>query len=84
MNKLVYITLLSFMVCSCMGQTKKEKNKLVDSRKGEWISLFDGKTRPYNPNHRFSMSVNDSATMLIDFLHMHAVALSMNNHTGEP
>ena len=44
MNKLVYITLLSFMVCSCMGQTKKEKNKLVDSRKGEWISLFDGKT----------------------------------------
>ena len=32
------------MVCSCMGQTKKEKNKLVDSRKGEWISLFDGKT----------------------------------------
>ena len=44
MNKLVYTTLLSFMVCSCMGQTKKEKNKLVDSRKGEWISLFDGKT----------------------------------------
>ena len=44
MNKLVYITLLSFMSYSCMGQTKKEKNKLVDSKKDEWISLFDGKT----------------------------------------
>ena len=44
MNKLVYTALLSFIVCSCMGQTKKEKNKLGDSKKDEWISLFDGKT----------------------------------------
>ena len=44
MNKLVYITVLSFIVCSCVGQTKKEENKKVNSSKGEWISLFDGKT----------------------------------------
>ena len=44
MNKLVYIIVLSFIICSCMGQTKKEENKLVDSKKDEWISLFDGKT----------------------------------------
>ena len=44
MNKLIYVAILSFILYSCMGQTKKEKNKLVDSRKGEWISLFDGKT----------------------------------------
>ena len=29
-------------MCSCMTN-KKEKNKLVDSKKDEWISLFDGK-----------------------------------------
>ena len=44
MNKLIYIAILSFILYSCMGQTKKEKNKLVDSKKDEWISLFDGKT----------------------------------------
>ncbi len=44
MNKLVYITVLSFIVCSCVVQTKKEENKKVNSSKGEWISLFDGKT----------------------------------------
>ena len=44
MKKLIYITALSFIICSCSGQTKKEENKLVDSKKDEWISLFDGKT----------------------------------------
>ena len=44
MNNLIYITVLSFIVCSCVGQTKKEENKKVNSSKGEWISLFDGKT----------------------------------------
>ena len=44
MNNLIYITVFSFIVCSCTGQTKKEENKKVNSSKGEWISLFDGKT----------------------------------------
>ena len=44
MKKLIYITTLSFIVCSCSGQTKKEEKKSVDSKKGEWISLFDGKS----------------------------------------
>ena len=44
MKKLIYITALSFIICSCSGQSKKEENKLVDSKKDEWISLFDGKT----------------------------------------
>ena len=44
MKKAIYITFLSFIVCSCMGQQKKEENKKVNSSNGEWISLFDGKT----------------------------------------
>ena len=44
MKKSIYITFLSFIVCSCMGQQKKEENKKVNSSKSEWISLFDGKT----------------------------------------
>ena len=44
MKKSIYITALSFILCSCSGQTKKEEKKSVDSKKDEWISLFDGKT----------------------------------------
>ena len=35
---------LSFVINSCSGQTKKEEKKSVDSKKDDWISLFDGKT----------------------------------------
>ena len=35
---------LSFVISSCSGQTKKEEKKSVDSKKDDWISLFDGKT----------------------------------------
>jgi len=44
MKKLIYLSVLSFIVYSCTGQTKKEENKLVDSNNSGWIQLFDGKT----------------------------------------
>ena len=39
MKKLIYITALSFIICSCSGQSKKEENKLVDSKKDELSKL---------------------------------------------
>ena len=64
MKNLIYITALSFILCSCSGQTKKEEKKSVDSKKDEWISLFDGKTTNgwhyYNDNgNKFGWSVSD-------------------------
>ena len=44
MNKLIYMTVLSFVISSCSGQTKKEEKKSIDPKKDDWISLFDGKT----------------------------------------